>query len=232
MLERMMDRLARRARHGSGRGAAAEPDPAVRRRPRRGHRPDLRQRQLSSAALDKALEHVGYEELREEQAAARKQGPATWASAWRPTSRSAASGRRRSRAPIGFQGGLWESAIVRFHPTGKVQRLHRRVAARPGRGDDVRADCRRRARRRRQRRQGRARRHRQHADGLGHLRQPHDGGRRRGAGDWRRARSRRRRSCLAAHLLEAARRGHRLRRRQVLREGLARARPRRSRTSR
>ena len=39
---------------------------------------------------------------------------------------------------------------------------------------------------------------------MGHLRQPHDGGRRRGAGDAPSARSRTRRRSLTAHLLEAA----------------------------
>ena len=40
---------------------------------------------------------------------------------------------------VGFQGGLWESAIVRFHPTGKVNVM---VGHRPRarRRDDVRSD--------------------------------------------------------------------------------------------
>ena len=105
---------------------------------------------------------------------------------------------------IGFQGGLWESAIVRFHPTRQGQRLHRRQAARPGRGDDLRADRRSRARRRRQRREGRC---------------TATPTRRRWAGAptaaapprwaaprwrWRSRRSRTRRWRLSAHLLEAS----------------------------
>ena len=90
------------------------------------------------------------------------------------TPRSAASGPRRWLARSGFGGGLWESAIVRFHPSGKVNVM---VGASPhGQGeettfaqivadelgvdvDDV---------------DDRPRRHRADADGLGHLRQPHD----------------------------------------------------------
>ncbi len=83
---------------------------------------------------------------------------------------------------VGFQGGLWESAIVRFHPSGKVNVF---IGASPhGQGEEttfaqIVAD---ELGVGRQRREGRPRRHRQHADGLGHLRQPHDGRRRRRAG--------------------------------------------------
>ena len=138
-----------------------------------------------------------------EQAEARKQGPVPRhrrRDLRRDLRPRPVAGRRRRRLP-GRPLGKRDRPL----PSDRQgARLHRRVAARPGRRDDVRADRRRRARRRRQRREGRARRHRQHADGLGHLRQPHDRGRRRGAGAGRRARSRRRRSCSRAHLLEAA----------------------------
>ena len=125
--------------------------------------------------------HVGYEQLRQEQAAARAKGRylgigvATYVEI-------CGLGPSQVAGAIGFQGGLWESAIVRVPPDREGQRVHRRVTARPGRGDDVRADRGRRTRRRRRRREDRARRHRQHADGLGHLRQPHDRGRWRSAG--------------------------------------------------
>ena len=100
------------------------------------------------------------------------------------------------------------------------QCVHRRFSTRSGGRDDVRADCREPAWGQRQRRQGRARRHRQHADGLGHLRQPHDRGRRRGAGDGRREDQG---QGEAPHRAPAGggARGHRLRGRQVLREGIA-----------
>src|SRR6185436_276158 len=69
--------------------------------------------------LQKVLDHVKYKELRQEQADARKQG--------RYIGIGLASyveicglGPSQVAGAIGFQGGLWESAIVRVHPTGKV----------------------------------------------------------------------------------------------------------------
>ena len=71
------------------------------------------------AALDKAIAHIGYEKLRAEQAAARGRGRylgigvATYVEI-------CGLGPSQVAGAIGFQGGLWESAIVRFHPSGKV----------------------------------------------------------------------------------------------------------------
>jgi len=72
------------------------------------------------AGLNKVLEHVKYQDLRREQADARKHG--------RYIGIGLASyvevcgiGPSQVAGAIGFQGGLWESAIVRVHPTGKVQ---------------------------------------------------------------------------------------------------------------
>lgn len=71
------------------------------------------------AALDKALTHVGYEKLRSEQAAARANGRylgigvSTYVEI-------CGLGPSQVAGAIGFQGGLWESAIVRFHPSGKA----------------------------------------------------------------------------------------------------------------
>jgi aerobic carbon-monoxide dehydrogenase large subunit len=71
------------------------------------------------AALDKALAHIGYDQLREEQAAARARGRylgigvATYVEI-------CGLGPSQVAGAIGFQGGLWESAIVRFHPSGKA----------------------------------------------------------------------------------------------------------------
>src|SRR5206468_4766806 len=69
--------------------------------------------------LDKALALVGYDEFRRQQ----KQGPkdgkrigigfSTYVEVC-GLAPSAAAG------AMGFQGGLWESAVVRVHPTGKV----------------------------------------------------------------------------------------------------------------
>ena len=72
-----------------------------------------------AAALDKALAHVGYEHLRKEQAAARAKGRylgigvVTYVEI-------CGLGPSQVAGAVGFQGGLWESAIVRVHPTGKV----------------------------------------------------------------------------------------------------------------
>jgi len=70
--------------------------------------------------LKKVLDHVKYADLRRQQADARKQG--------RYVGIGVASyveicglGPSQVAGAIGFQGGLWESAIVRVHPTGKVQ---------------------------------------------------------------------------------------------------------------
>ncbi|HXW04733.1 MAG TPA: molybdopterin cofactor-binding domain-containing protein [Vicinamibacterales bacterium] len=71
------------------------------------------------AALDKALTHVGYDELRKEQADLRRQGRylgiglTTYVEI-------CGLGPSQVAGAVGFQGGLWESAIVRFHPSGKV----------------------------------------------------------------------------------------------------------------
>ena len=70
-------------------------------------------------ALNKALTHIGYESLRKEQAAARAKGRyigigvSTYVEI-------CGLGPSQVAGAIGFQGGLWESAIVRFHPSGKV----------------------------------------------------------------------------------------------------------------
>ncbi len=71
------------------------------------------------AALDKALTHVGYESLRKEQAAARAQGRyiGIGVSVYVEL---CGLGPSQVGGATGFQGGLWESAIVRFHPAGKV----------------------------------------------------------------------------------------------------------------
>jgi carbon-monoxide dehydrogenase large subunit len=71
------------------------------------------------AALDKALTHVGYANLRQQQEAAQAKGRymgigvSTYVEI-------CGLGPSQVAGAIGFQGGLWESAIVRVHPTGKV----------------------------------------------------------------------------------------------------------------
>jgi carbon-monoxide dehydrogenase large subunit len=70
-------------------------------------------------SLSKLLNHVKYTDLRREQAAERQRG--------RYLGIGMASyveicglGPSQVAGAVGFQGGLWESAIVRVHPTGKV----------------------------------------------------------------------------------------------------------------
>ena len=86
------------------------------------------------AGLKKLLAHVKYQELRKEQADARKKGRylgiglATYVEI-------CGLGPSQVAGAIGFQGGLWESAIVRFHPTGKV---HVFIGASPhGQGEET-----------------------------------------------------------------------------------------------
>ena len=70
-------------------------------------------------ALDKLLEHTGYQALREKQAA----GPSNGKYLGLGLSsyvEICGLGPSQVAGAIGFQGGLWESAIIRFHPTGKV----------------------------------------------------------------------------------------------------------------
>jgi carbon-monoxide dehydrogenase large subunit len=86
------------------------------------------------AGLQKVLDHVDYQALRQEQAAARQKG--------RYIGIGLASyveicglGPSQVAGAIGFQGGLWESAIVRVHPTGKV---HVYIGASPhGQGEET-----------------------------------------------------------------------------------------------
>jgi carbon-monoxide dehydrogenase large subunit len=72
-----------------------------------------------ATTLQKLLDHVKYNELRREQAEARKKG--------RYLGIGLASyveicglGPSQVAGAVGFQGGLWESAIIRVHPSGKV----------------------------------------------------------------------------------------------------------------
>ena len=73
------------------------------------------------AALEKALNHVKYNELRAEQAKQRKQPNGKYLGIGVCTYVEICGlGPSQVAGAIGFQGGLWESAIVRFHPSGKV----------------------------------------------------------------------------------------------------------------
>ena len=85
------------------------------------------------AGLEKVLDHVGYDDLRATQAAGGNGkrigiGVASYVEI-------CGLGPSQVAGAIGFQGGLWESSIVRFHPTGKV---HVFIGASPhGQGEET-----------------------------------------------------------------------------------------------
>ncbi|HEY3162622.1 MAG TPA: molybdopterin cofactor-binding domain-containing protein [Vicinamibacterales bacterium] len=70
-------------------------------------------------ALDKVLAHVNYAALRKEQAEARKKGRHLGIGVGIYVE-ICGLGPSQVAGAVGFQGGLWESAIVRFHPSGKA----------------------------------------------------------------------------------------------------------------
>jgi aerobic carbon-monoxide dehydrogenase large subunit len=73
-----------------------------------------------AGALDRALAHAGYDELRKEQAAARAQGRYIGIGVTVYVE-VCGLGPSQVAGAVGFQGGLWESAIVRVHPSGRAQ---------------------------------------------------------------------------------------------------------------
>ena len=86
------------------------------------------------AALTTLLDHAGYETLREEQTTARAAGRflGVGVSSYVEI---CGLGPSQVAGAVGFQGGLWESAIVRMHPTGKV---HVFIGASPhGQGEET-----------------------------------------------------------------------------------------------
>jgi carbon-monoxide dehydrogenase large subunit len=85
-------------------------------------------------ALNKALEHIKYKDLRAEQARLRKEGRYMGIGVC-PYVEICGLGPSQVAGAVGFQGGLWESAIVRFHPSGKV---HVFIGASPhGQGEET-----------------------------------------------------------------------------------------------
>ncbi|PSR35169.1 MAG: carbon monoxide dehydrogenase [Sulfobacillus benefaciens] len=66
-----------------------------------------------------ALDMLDYPKLREEQAALRKDGKYIGIG-WSTYVEMCGLGPSEVAGAVGFQGGLWESATVRVHPTGKV----------------------------------------------------------------------------------------------------------------
>jgi carbon-monoxide dehydrogenase large subunit len=70
-------------------------------------------------ALDKALAMLGYEEFREQQEKLRQQGRYLGVGVTTYVE-ICGLGPSQVAGAVGFQGGLWESATVRVHPSGKV----------------------------------------------------------------------------------------------------------------
>lgn len=70
-------------------------------------------------ALEKALEIVDYESFRKEQEEMRKQGKYLGIG-FSTYVEICGLGPSKVAGQVGFQGGLWDSATVRVHPTGKV----------------------------------------------------------------------------------------------------------------
>jgi len=86
------------------------------------------------ASLEKLLAHVNYQELRREQEEARAHGRYLGIGVGTYVE-ICGLGPSQVAGAIGFQGGLWESAIVRVHPTGKV---HVFIGASPhGQGEET-----------------------------------------------------------------------------------------------
>jgi carbon-monoxide dehydrogenase large subunit len=71
------------------------------------------------AALDMALQKVDYQRFRQEQARQRQQGKYVGIGVCCYTE-ICGLGPSQVAGAVGFGGGLWESAIVRFHPSGKA----------------------------------------------------------------------------------------------------------------
>lgn len=84
--------------------------------------------------LQKLVDHVKYADLRREQQEARTQGRLVGIGVGTYVE-ICGLGPSQVAGAIGFQGGLWESAIVRVHPTGKV---HVFIGASPhGQGEET-----------------------------------------------------------------------------------------------
>ncbi len=85
-------------------------------------------------ALNKLLSIVDYDGFRREQAAARQQGRLLGIGVT-TYSEICGLGPSQVAGAVGFQGGLWESAIVRVSPAGKVQAM---IGASPhGQGEET-----------------------------------------------------------------------------------------------
>ena len=134
LLERLGRPRRRGGRSGPRRGTPQEPHTEVRERPRRRHRHHLRQRRLRGHAG----RLPGHHGLRRPEgctsASARSEGRCVGIGVSTYVE-ICGLGPSQVAGAVGFQGGLWESAIVRFHPTGKV---HVMIGSSPhGQGEET-----------------------------------------------------------------------------------------------
>ena len=152
------------------------------------------------AALKKALDKIGYAELRREQAEKRARGELMGIGLSTFTE-IVGAGPSDTFDILGIK--MFDSAEIRVHPTGSaIVRIGVQTPG-PGPRDDVRPDRRRGAWPDRREHRSRARRHRYRAIRPGHVRQPEHADRWRGDGDGR-AQDPRQGAHLAAHLLECS----------------------------
>ena len=86
--------------------------------------------------LNVALEHVNYDQLRHDQAHGREHGSLTGIGV-SCYCEICGLGPSQVAGAVGFGGGLWESATVRFYATGKVNVFIGNLPPRPGRGNDL-----------------------------------------------------------------------------------------------
>ncbi len=142
LMERMVDLLARELRHGPGRRAAQELHPCRRLPLHQRWHADLRQRQLSGVTRPRRWRWWTTSAFRQRAAADCVSRGAISASASLPMWRSAAW-RHRLRRGDGLPGrpvGTGDGACA---GDGEGGRANRHQSARPGRGDNLRPACRR-----------------------------------------------------------------------------------------
>ena len=176
-------------------------------------------------ALDQALKTAQWERLKAERDAARAAG-----TAGRPRAGDVRGGLRPR--PILVASDRRVGTLAGDDRTRRPdQRHHRRVAARAGQRDDLRADARRSVRRADRTHHDPARRHRRREAGHRHLRQPVAGGRRHRAAHGRRQ-GEDQDGEVRRGAARGARRRSRVRERHDLGEGIARVRRSPSRASR
>ena len=145
MVERLVDLVARKLEDGPGRRPQEELHPGLH-RSRSPSRPASPTTRATTSGRSTRRSRCSTTRASATSRPTGARRASTSASGCAPTPRSAASGPRRSPARSASAAGSTRAAIVRVYPSGKVDVLHRHLAARPGRGDHLRPDRGRRAR--------------------------------------------------------------------------------------